>query len=124
MKLHEQREFLQDVLGDDAIQALRQDSLQQGLAALRRKRRQQLLTRSAVFATIPLLVCVLLLTSRLHPHHPITSLESAPDLSSAPATVRGVKVINDQQLFSLFPNRSLALVGKPGHQQLIFLDQL
>ncbi len=34
-----------------------------------------------------------------------------------------LEIITDEELFSLFPNRPLALVGKPGHQQLIFLDQ-
>jgi hypothetical protein len=34
-----------------------------------------------------------------------------------------VKIITDEELFSLFPNRSMVLVGQPGHQQLVFLDQ-
>ena len=33
-----------------------------------------------------------------------------------------VEYITADQLFALFPNRQIALVGKPGHQQLIFLD--
>jgi hypothetical protein len=33
-----------------------------------------------------------------------------------------VKIINDEELFALFPNRAMALIGSPGHQQLIFLD--
>jgi hypothetical protein len=35
-----------------------------------------------------------------------------------------VKFINDEELLALFPGRPLALVGKPGEQQLVFLDQL
>jgi hypothetical protein len=34
-----------------------------------------------------------------------------------------VRVISDEELFALFPGRSLALVGPPGHQQLVFLDE-
>jgi hypothetical protein len=34
-----------------------------------------------------------------------------------------VKLINDEELFRLFPGRSLALIGKPGEQKLIFLDE-
>jgi len=33
-----------------------------------------------------------------------------------------VKRISDEDLFSLFPDRSMALIGQPGHQQLVFLD--
>jgi DNA-binding XRE family transcriptional regulator len=32
------------------------------------------------------------------------------------------KMLSDEELFALFPGRSLALVGKPGYQQLVFLD--
>jgi hypothetical protein len=34
-----------------------------------------------------------------------------------------VEYITADQLFALFPNRPMALIGKPGHQQLIFLDK-
>lgn len=40
-----------------------------------------------------------------------------------PADGRDAKFITDEELFALFPNRPLALVGKPGQQQLVFLDQ-
>ena len=33
-----------------------------------------------------------------------------------------VKIITDEELFALFPNRALALIGAPGRQQLVFLD--
>jgi hypothetical protein len=118
MKLHEQRTFLQDVLEGEDMQSLRQDSLQKGLTALRRKRRWRFLGRSAFLACIPLLFCVLWLANRLHPRHPL-----APEISSAAHPIT-IKVINDKELFALFPNRPIALVGKPGHQQLLFLDQL
>jgi hypothetical protein len=32
------------------------------------------------------------------------------------------EIITDEELFALFPNRALALIGSPGHQQLVFLD--
>jgi hypothetical protein len=33
-----------------------------------------------------------------------------------------IKLITDEELFALFPGRSVALIGKPGHQQLVFLN--
>jgi len=32
------------------------------------------------------------------------------------------KFISDEELFSLFPGKSIALIGKPGEQQLVFLQ--
>jgi hypothetical protein len=39
-----------------------------------------------------------------------------------PPDAAKVKIITDEELFALFPNRALALIGSPGHQQLVFLD--
>jgi len=33
-----------------------------------------------------------------------------------------VKFISADELLALFPNRPVALIGKPGSQQLVFLD--
>ena len=44
-----------------------------------------------------------------------------PQAGVYPAASQPVKIISDEELFALFPNRPLALVGKPGHQQLVFL---
>jgi len=40
------------------------------------------------------------------------------------ADVSGVKYITTQELFALFPGRPIALIGKPGRQQVIFLDEI
>jgi hypothetical protein len=34
-----------------------------------------------------------------------------------------IKVISDEDLLALFPDRSMALLGPPGQQQLVFLDK-
>lgn len=33
-----------------------------------------------------------------------------------------IRFINDEELFALFPDRPMALIGEPGQQQLVFLD--
>jgi hypothetical protein len=35
-----------------------------------------------------------------------------------------VKYITQSELFALFPNRPIALIGPPGHQQFLLLDEL
>jgi hypothetical protein len=42
---------------------------------------------------------------------------------SSGAAAQPIKVISDEELFALFPRRSLALIGSPGHQKLVFLDR-
>jgi hypothetical protein len=34
-----------------------------------------------------------------------------------------VKYITKKELFALFPNRPIALIGEPGHQQFLLLDE-
>jgi hypothetical protein len=41
---------------------------------------------------------------------------------AAPSETSDVKIISDDELFALFPGRSMALIGTPGQQQLVFLD--
>ena len=49
---------------------------------------------------------------------PSSQIASQPKTPLTPA----VKTITDDELFALFPGRSMALIGKPGHQELVFLD--
>ena len=44
---------------------------------------------------------------------------SQPRADAAPP----VKFITDEELLALFPNRSVGLIGKAGHQELVFFDQ-
>jgi hypothetical protein len=44
-------------------------------------------------------------------------------VSVATLNVPPLKFITDEQLLALFPGRPLALIGKPGQQQLLFLGQ-
>jgi hypothetical protein len=46
---------------------------------------------------------------------PAPAVQAAPD---------GVKIIDEKQLFALFPNRSIALIGKPGQERFYFLDTI
>jgi hypothetical protein len=56
---------------------------------------------------------------RFQPPHQATASNAMAFSHTAESKV---EYITTEQLFALFPNRPMALVGKPGHQQLIFLD--
>ena len=116
MKQTEQDRLLNEILNEDELSAFRQLSLDRTVAFVRRQRQRRSIVRTCVLACAPLLV----LLGVLLRWAPVSSVKPDDTASSAPA-VR-VKFISDEELFALFPGRQMALIGKPGHQQLVFLD--
>jgi hypothetical protein len=123
MNRQDQDQLLNEILGGDRLEGFRRATLQCGLDALRRRRRH--------FVKASALACLLLLAfpairlfKELSPTQNVASFQALPKPVANPLMGNnGINVISDEELFALFPNRPLALVGKPGHQQLVFLDQ-
>jgi len=125
MRRSEQEQLLNDILAERDLSHLREITLQSGLLALQAHRKRRRARRTLVLAAVPFLLgSVFLIDWRIRPMR-----GSAPGTAATAAGAllqkedSGVKIISDDELFALFPNRSLALVGKPGHQELVFLDQ-
>jgi len=125
MKHSDKNPLLKEILADEKLTALRHASLDHGLDATRRARRLRRAVRVGTFALMPVL---LILTLMMHkpaqvPAGRRSTLDSQHASAVAtPSAEFRVKMISDEELFDLFPGRSLALVGKPGHQQLVVLD--
>ena len=122
MKRSDSEKFLDELLAGDDQTHFRQKTLSHGLAALRRRGHRQRLARvcGALAAC-----CLLALGFVLVRAHDCADSQAGNLARSAPAPAAElppIKIINDEELFALFPNRALALVGQPGHQQLVFLD--
>jgi hypothetical protein len=123
MKHDDQNQLLNEVLGGQHLEGFRQTTLENGLRALRQRRRRRRMTQVCAVACLPLLAAALLLSLRgISPVKriamtPVSRQQTVP----TPNPKIAVKIISDEELFALFPNRSMALVGKPGHQQLVFL---
>jgi hypothetical protein len=113
MKRSHQDRLLREVLADENLEAVRTASLEQGVALLRRRRRRRVLL-SGTAASLAF-AAILLLSSRQHPSH-------EQPAAIVPTAISGVKLIDDEQLLALFPDRTVALVGAPGRQELVFLD--
>ncbi|HEY3915761.1 MAG TPA: hypothetical protein VGN61_14835 [Verrucomicrobiae bacterium] len=47
-----------------------------------------------------------------------------PQVATVSAKTEGVEFITKKQLFALFPNRPIAIIGGPGHKQFVLLDEL
>ena len=124
MTPHEKDQLLKELLTGEEISDFRRASLEQGIALIRlQRKRRQIAQRAAM-------VCVGLVLSSLFINQIAKSSRSRPATSqarqSAPpvplAADLEIKWINDDELFALFADRPMALIGKPGEQQLVFLD--
>jgi len=125
MKNRDDNALLAEILGGAHLDDFRQSSLAFGLKAIRRRRQNRRIARACAFG-LPIIAILLAFL-----YHDITSpgnrsalSGTASRLSAGPSLRNEVQIIDDDQLFALFPDRAIALVGKPGHQQLVFLDQL
>ena len=127
MKRREQEQLLKEILGGEETSEFRRASLDYGVNAMRsiRRRRQFVRVGGLAAALVVLIVSAVILGRSPH------AVVAPPDLArTEPAKAQptappaaSVKRITDEELLALFPGRSLALIGAPGHQQLVFLDQ-
>ena len=125
MKRHEEDPLLKELLGGEELSAFRRGSLERGLDAVRQARRQREAFRIGAMAAGPLLLAasLFLYQSRNRPAEPAAVIASrAPAAASPLAEPAPIRYIGDDELFALFPGRSMALIGAPGHQELVFLD--
>ncbi len=117
MTEEEKKQLLDAILADDDVAQLRAVTLNRGLAELGRRRRRDAAARISLIA-LPVAVLAILLL-----HSPHSVRESEPP-GKPVALAAPVKRITAEQLLALFPNRPVALVGEPGHKQLVFLDEV
>lgn len=125
MNHDEQDQLLKELLSGDELAAFRQASLEGGLTWVRRKRRRQRAVRFCALACAALLCASGILLNRVLDRagrQIAGSGSSAHEAAPPPAGATTVKFITDAELFALFPDRAMALIGKPGQQQLVFLD--
>jgi hypothetical protein len=110
--------LLRELLPDERLADFREASLERALASLRHHRRKRLLLRAGALSAVAcLLVLGLLLKDR-----PVIRNIAAVSPAPAPSSEH-VKFINDDELLAMFPQGSVALIGKPGQQRLVFLDR-
>ncbi len=123
MKRSEQEKLLNEILPDDDAADFERTSLEYGLAGLRRERRRGYWMRTSALATICGILALGIVLKQHRPAHGdgavVAQLASAP----TPTTSGQIKIISDDELLALFPGRSVALIGKPGQQRLVFLDK-
>ncbi len=118
--------LLDEIIDADAGDSFRGETLRQSLDVLRRRRQKKALARRTLLVMVPLaLIAVTALISRQSFRRdagPVVAV-NVPE-TSTPETIPGttVRIISDDELFALFPDRAVALIGEKNHQTLVFLD--
>jgi hypothetical protein len=119
MNNHHDDPLLTDVLNEGADAAVAAASLEKLLSANRRVRRQRRIFRGAAVCTLVLMgIGLSSLYLRREPHTD-SAITSAPRQGPNAAPLHE---LTDEELFALFPDRQMALIGPPGDQRLVFVD--
>lgn len=115
MRKSNQEQLLRDSLDDAGLEAIRQSTLETGLRTLRRGNRRKRQAQMIMLALVPLLLPGVFAYHR-STLRPISAARPIQQTAK-------VQIIDKEQLFALFPRRPIALIGKPGRQQVVFLDE-
>ncbi len=114
MNRPDQDRLLRELLADENVEHLREASLARGLSLLHARRKRRALV-SAVAASTAVAALLALLAPKHGPQ------PAGPPMAPVSSTST-VKIIDDQQLLALFPDRTVALIGAPGNRKLVFFD--
>ena len=124
MKRNDEREeLLADVLANEA--ELRNATLEAGLQEVGRVCRRRRAMRAVTIGAMPVVISAAIICVR----EMLSNGEKPGDLSlhiaRADELIPGtpIRVVNDEQLLELFQGQAVALVGQPGHQQLLLFDE-
>jgi hypothetical protein len=131
MKSSGHQRLLREILADEKVEQLRANSLGRMLAVARQRRRRRIVL-SGVGASLVIAMTAMVSMQRASrdpslarsPIRPAAThrVDESPAAPLALAKSGSVKVLDDEQLLALFSERSVALIGRPGEQQLVFLD--
>ena len=123
--MNEQDQLLREILTGDELTSFRRASLEIGLARMRQQRARRRAARACALGSLPLLLALVLFVLRTPESRHWPKIKSTLP-SETRASTHGervkMKFITDEELFALFPDRPVVLIGKPGQQELVFLD--
>jgi hypothetical protein len=117
MKPQEQDQLLSEILAGGDLSDFRQRSLERGLSSVRQRSKRRKAARLCALLCLPFLLILPILYSASHERAEQGVVKVVPT-----AAMPDVKFINDEELFALFPGQPVALIGKPGQQELVFLE--
>jgi hypothetical protein len=115
----ERDELLREVLSPDELRAA---TLERTLSAARRQRQLRHVLRGAGGVAVVAVALALLWPRPVSVSQPEVAVNlPKPSAPIVPGT--DIRVINDEELLAMFPDRPVALVGPPANRQFVFLDE-
>lgn len=130
MKSQDQDRLLHGILDTEELNGLRAGTLELVLAGARARRHRRSLLRTTSLLAAILLVGITVILMNPQRETTLTTSRSpslpesiAEQSSTYVAENIRVKFLSDDELLALFPDRPVALIGSPGRQELVFLDQ-
>jgi hypothetical protein len=118
----DQDRLLREIVAGEEIEDFRRGSLAAGLASIRAARRRRRAYRACALGLAVAAVAGIALERSMFSGREAQRIAAATPAPAVQAAPDGVKIIDEKQLFALFPNRSIALIGKPGQERFYFLD--
>jgi len=122
MKSPDENSLLKEILKDEKLAEVRRASLDASLALIRRRRRTRHALQFGALALFATLGAEVFL--RQPPRPSIVASNQTNEVAVPPKAQPEppVKAITDEELFALFPDRAVALIGKPGQQEFVVLN--
>ncbi len=126
-------ELLNDVLSSESLERFRTDSLETALIVVRKRRRRRRARQALLMVAVPLVLAGYVFVSNFYPNpgspsSPTNANQSTSILqnnaSSTASPTPGIEYISDEELLELFEDRPVALIGPPGEQELVLLDEV
>jgi hypothetical protein len=125
MKIKPDRdELLHEVFSDMVPPTFREASLNRALASARRQRTGRRVLRATLALAVAVAVIERFGSANRNPNGPpgqsAVAAAPAPLVQTVPGTK--IRLVGDDELLAMFPDRPVALVGPPEHRQFVFLD--
>lgn len=123
MNQSDQDRLLKELLAGEASPGFRQASLECALASMRRRRMlQRIASVGAVAAVMGIALWQTTSARRTVSSGTQMASNATAVIVQQPARAK-FQTISDDELLALFPDRPVALIGEPGRQRLVFLDE-
>ena len=125
MKRSPNDRLLRELLTADGAPDLRRVSLERGLAAMQRRQQHRHLRRMILCVGLPVALAVGFLLKPTFTSARRTRLAASRNVPAlAVRTVAPpIEIITEAELLALFPDRPVALIGKPGGQRLLVFEK-
>jgi len=121
-------DLLQEIFSESASDDFRADALERTLVSARRQRRRRRTGRvcGAIAICAALLATVFWRTQEAPTDQLTANGAQSPTAQAEVPTVPGtnIRLVSDDELLGMFPDRPVALVGPPEKQRFVFLDDV